>query len=196
MIERFGGWFPFALLAILAAVTFWIDRLVQPAAGPRPQARNQDPDYIVDGLSAVRLDSQGKVRHTLLADRMTHVPEDDTTILLEPKFVTYAEGQGPVTVTSRRARMSGNGENVFFEQQVRVVRAPYANQYELVLETNYLHVVPEQNIARTDRPVTIRSPDAVVTASGLELNSETRVLKLQGRVKGTFEKAGAPQNAR
>jgi lipopolysaccharide export system protein LptC len=196
MIERFGGWFPFALLAILAAVTFWIDRLVQPATGPRPEARNQDPDYIVDGLSAVRMDSEGKVRHTLLADRMTHFPENDTTILLEPKFVTYAEGQGPVTVTSRRARMSGNGENVFFEQQVRVVRAPHANQHELVLETNYLHVVPEENIARTDRPVTIRSPDAVVTASGLELNSETRVLKLHGRVKGTFEKTGPPQNAR
>ena len=196
MIERFGGWFPYALLAVLAAVTFWIDRLVQPAAGPRPEVSTDDPDYIVHGLSAVRMDSEGKVRHTLLADKMTHFPEDDTTILLEPKFVTYAEGQGPVTVTSRRARMSGNGENVFFEQHVRVIRAPHANQQELVLETNYLHVVPDENIAKTDRPVTIRIPDAVVTASGLELNSETRVLKLQGRVRGTFEKPGAPPNAR
>ena len=197
MSDRFGGWFPFVLLALLAALTFWLDRVVQPPVGPRTDAITHDPDYIVDGLSAVRMDPHGRVKHTLRAQKMTHFPHDDITILLEPKFVTYTEGRVPVTVTSRRARVSGNGDNVFFEERVRVVRAPDANQSELVLETNYLHVIPDANIAKTDRPVTIRNAGAVVTASGLELNSETRVLNLQGRVKGIFERASAaPRNVR
>ena len=190
MTERFGGWFPLFLLAVLAALTFWLDRIVQPPPGTRPAAASGEPDYIVDGLSAARMDQDGRVKHTLRAQKMTHYPEEDMTVLAEPKFVTYAEGRSPVTVTSRQARMSGNGENVFFEDQVRVVRAPFGARSELVLETSYLHVIPDANVAKTDRPVTIRAAGAVVTASGLELNSETRVLRLQGRVKGIFEGPG------
>jgi lipopolysaccharide export system protein LptC len=191
MIDRFGGWYPFVLMAFLAALTFWLDRIIQPPGTPGSSTVKHDPDYIVDGLSAVRMDAQGRVKHTLNAQKMTHFPDDDVTMLVQPKFVTYAEGRAPVTVTSREAHMSGNGENVYFEQDVRVVRAPVGDQTELVLETEYLHVIPDDNIAQTDRAVTIRNATAVVNASGLELNSETRVLKLQGRVKGIYTQPGS-----
>lgn len=187
--DRFSGWFPFTLLVALASVTFWLDHIVQPPAGMRTSASNE-PDYIVDGLSAVRMDGEGRVKHTLRAHKMTHYPEDDLTLLVEPNLVTYGEGRAPVTVTARQARVSGNGENVYFEDGVRVVRAPQGNLSELVVETSYLHVIPDANIAKTDRPVTIREATAVVVATGLELNSETRVLKLQGRVKGTYDARG------
>ena len=184
--ERFGGWFPLVLLGVLAALTFWLDHVVQPPA-PRPQAPKDEPDYIVDGLSAMRMDRSGRVKHTLQAQRMTHYPEEDLTVLVSPRFVAYGEGHVPVTITSKHARMSGNGENVYFEDDVRVVRAPEGKLSELTLETSYLHVIPDENIAKTDKPVTIRDATAVVVASGLELHSETRVLELHGRVKGTFE---------
>ena len=189
MIARLSDWFPLLLLAVLACVTLWLDHIVQPPAGPRTTSSGE-PDYIVDGLSAMRMDHDGRVKHTLHAQKMTHYPEDDLTLLVEPKLVTYTEGSSPVTVTARVARVSGNGENVYFEDGVRVVRAPHRNRTELVVETNYLHVIPDANIAQTDKPVTIRDATGVVVASGLELNSETRVLKLQGRVKGTYDARG------
>jgi lipopolysaccharide export system protein LptC len=195
MSDRFGSLFPLVLLAFLAALTFWLDRVVQPPARPGSSTVRHDPDYIVDGLSAVRMDQEGRIKHTLNAQKMTHFPDDDVTHLVQPKFVTYGEGRAPVTVTSREAHMSGNGENVYFERDVRVVRAPTGGQSELVLETEYLHVIPDDNIAKTDRAVTISNAAAVVNASGLELNSETRVLKLQGRVKGVYNQPGA-RNAR
>jgi lipopolysaccharide export system protein LptC len=197
MIDRFGGLFPLVLLAFLAALTFWLDRVIRPPETPGSSTVRHDPDYIVNGLSAVRMDEQGRVKHTLRAQKMTHFPDDDVTVLVQPHFVTYAQGGAPVTVTSRDAHLSGNGDHVYFENDVRVVRAPIGNQSELVLETNYLHVIPDDNIAKTDRPVTIRNATAVVNASGLELNSETRVLKLQGRVKGTYQPSGlSSRNAR
>lgn len=197
MSDRLGGWFPFLLLGFLAGLTFWLDRVVQPPANAQTSEVRHEPDYIVDGLSASRMDPEGRLKHTLRATRMTHYSDDDITHLIEPKFVTYSEGGAPVTVTSRKARMSGNGENVYFENQVRVVRAAVANQGELMLETNYLHVIPDENTARTDRPVTIRHPAGVISASGLELNSETRVLRLEGRVRSTYHpEASSSRNAR
>ena len=195
MTDRFGAWFPLVLLALLAALTFWLDRVTQPRDHAQTGRVKHDPDYIVDGLSARRMDHLGRLKHTLLARKMTHYPDDDVTLLLEPKFVTYADNRAPVTVTSRQARVSGNGEHVYFEDTVRVVRASHGNESELVVETNYLHVIPDENLARTDRPVTIRNAAIVIAASGLELNSETRVLQLQGRVRGTFERS-APAHAR
>jgi lipopolysaccharide export system protein LptC len=186
MIDRSGSWFVFAVLIVLAGVTFWLDRVVQPlASGPR-DVGSLEPDYIVDGLAAAKMDAQGRVTQTLRAQKMTHYPQEDVTLLVEPKFTAYAEGQSPITITSRQARMSGNGENVYFERDVRVVRAPMADSGELVLETSFLHVIPDAKIAKTDRAVTIRDGTGVVNAKGLELNSETRVLQLQGRVRGTF----------
>ena len=188
MIDRIGGYFPFALLACLAAFSFWLERVLRPPTAPGATVVRHDPDYIVDGLSAVRMDEQGRVKHTLRAKKMTHFPDDDVTVLVQPRFVTYAEGSAPVTVTSLDAHVSGNGENVYFENEVRVVRAAAGNQSELTLETTYLHVIPDDNIAKTDRPVTIRNAAGVVNASGLELNSETRLLNLKGRVKAVYRR--------
>jgi lipopolysaccharide export system protein LptC len=197
MGNRSESWFPLVLLGFVAALTFWLDRVAQPPTPGVAGIVRHDPDYIVNGLSALRMDKEGRVKDTLHAQKMTHFPDDDVTVLDAPKLMTYAQDRAPVTVTSQQAHMSGNGENVYFEKDVRVVRAATGKDGELVLETEYLHVIPDANVAQTDKPVTVRNAGAVVTASGLELNSETRVLKLQGRVKGVFEPPGkSAPNAR
>ncbi|MES2563227.1 MAG: LPS export ABC transporter periplasmic protein LptC [Pseudomonadota bacterium] len=196
MNERYTGWLALVLLGLLAALTFWLERVAQPPTAAQSRTLRHDPDYIVDGLFATRMDQEGRVKHTLHAAKMTHFPDDDVTLLAEPRLVTYGEDRAPVTVTAREARMSGDGENVYFERDVRVVRARHGNQGELVLDTQYLHVMPEDNIAKTDRPVIIHNASTVINASGLELNSETRILELQGRVSGKFVPShDAQQNA-
>ncbi len=188
MNERLTAWFPLLLLAILAALTFWLDRAVQPPAGTRDGATRHDPDYIVDKVSAMRTTADGGIKHTLFAEKMVHYPDDDSTYLQSPKFMSYASGKAPITITSREALMSKNGENVYFQDEVRVTRAAYDDKSELAMQTSYLHVIPDDNIARTDRPVVITDANIVVNAIGLELNGETRILQLKSRVKGIYAK--------
>lgn len=185
-----GAWFPLVLLALLAALSFWLDRIVQPQQVSSDRGVRHNADYIVEGLAGVSMDARGAVKHTLNAQKMTHYPDDDTTHLVAPTFVTYSEGHAPVTVTSREATISPNGEDIYFVDDVRVVRTGGSTQGDLIVETDYLHVIPDDNVAKTNRPVTIRNASAVVTASGLELNSETRVLELQGRVRGVYTERG------
>src|SRR3954462_1029543 len=99
MMERIGGYFPLVLLAFLAALSFWLDRVMQPPGTAGAAKLRHDPDYIVDGLSAARMDEQGRVKHTLRAQKMTHFPDDDLTVLVQPRLTTYSEGTAPVTVT-------------------------------------------------------------------------------------------------
>lgn len=192
MSERLTAWFPLLLLAALAGLTFWLDSFVRPPAdGPGAAARH-DPDYIVDGLTAVRMDAQGAIKYSLAAERMVHYPDDDTTHLGGPRFVSYATAQAPVTITAREGLVSSEGENIYFHDDVVVTRAAYSNRSTLTMRTSYLHVVPDDNIAKTDRPVTITDADTTVHAVGLELNTETQVLRLLSRVKGTFHDPKKP----
>lgn len=190
--ERVSAWFPLLLLAALAALTFWLDQAVQLPAANGSLAKRHDPDYFVDGLSALKMNPDGKVSYTLSAEKMVHFPDDDTTRLTKPRWVSLGSGKPPVTITAEQALVSSNGEHVYFEDNVRVVREPGGKQSRLVLETIFLHVIPDQDIARTDRPVKITDANTVVNAVGLELNSETRVLKLLSNVKGVYYESGVP----
>lgn len=186
MNDRLTAWFPLLLLAALAALTFWLDTFVRPPPAAGDSAARHDPDYIVDGLSALRMDERGGVKYSLFAERMVHYPDDDTTHLSRPRFVSYATAQSPVSITSREGLVSSEGENIYFHDDVVVTRAPYAKRSELVVRTEYLHVMPDSHIAKTDRPVTITDANTTVHAVGLELNTETQVLRLLSRVRGTY----------
>lgn len=186
MSDRYTAWFPLLLLAALAAMTIWLDRFVQPPARAREAVARTEPDYIVDALTATRLAADGSIKHTLKAARMVHTPHDDTTRLESPIFVSHAASRAPVTVTANSGMVSSEGETIHFHGNVHVQRAPYGNRSALAVRTEYLLVIPDENIARTDRAVTITDAHTTVTAVGLELDSEKRTLKLLSTVKGTY----------
>lgn len=196
MLERLASAFPFLLLATLAALTFWLNLVVQPLAPAADPAKRHDPDYIVDQLSAAHTDTDGRTAYTLAAKRMMHYPDDDTTLLTEPHFVSYRSVQAPVTITAREALVSHDGKDVYFHNDVEVVRAAYADRSRMTLRTAYLHVIPDSHIAKTDRPVTITDAATVVDAVGLEMNNETRILKLLSNVRGTYDPNKAPDRRR
>ena len=188
MTSRLTAWFPVALLAILAAVTVWLDREVQPPEAVADSKTHHDPDYIVENFSATRVGPDGRPQHTLHAKRMAHYPDDDTTHLDAPRLVSFRGKAEAVTVTAKTALLSSNGENAYLNDDVRLVRAARDKNSELVVETTWLHVMPEAHIAQTDREVIISDANMLITAVGLELNSETRVLKLLSNVRGRYEK--------
>lgn len=192
MTERLTTWFPLLLLAGLAGLTLWLDRFVQTPGTGSGAAVRHDPDYIVDGLSALRMAPDGTVKHTLFAQRMVHYPDDDSTHLKSPRFVSYGTAQAPVTITATEALISSEGENIYFRNDVLVRRAPHADKSELLMRTSYLHVIPDDNIAKTDRAVTLTDAHTTLQAVGLELNSETQVLRLLSRVKGTYHDPNKP----
>lgn len=177
---------PLALVGALVALTFWLDLIAQPPVRGPAGSRN-DPDYIVENLSAVSMGASGTAKHVLSAAKMAHYAIENTTLLTRPKFVSYGSERSPVTITAAEATVSANGEHVYFQDDVRVTRAAHGANSELNVRTAFLHVIPDYNIAKTDRTVTITNDAVSVTAVGLELNNETRVIKLLSNVRGTYD---------
>jgi len=187
MIQRFGAWFPVLLLALVAGVTVWLDQQVQPPERARDGKLRHDPDYVVDNFSATRIGPGGTARYTLSARRMVHYPDDDTTVLDAPKLVNFGLSNETVTVTSKSALLSSNGNDAYLLDDVRLVRSAYADKSELTLETSWLHVIPDDDLAQTDKPVKLFDANTLITSVGLEFNNQTRILKLLSNVRGTYQ---------
>lgn len=185
MAQRSFGLIPIVLLALLAALTYWLDKAAQPSSGSIEKRMTHSPDFTAEKLLATRMDITGRVRDTLHAAKMVHFPDDDSTELERPRFVSLARG-APLTITAKQARVTSNGGNIYFRDEVRATHASQGGGGALVVITDYLHVLPDDRIAKTDRRVTISDDRMRIEAAGMELNSETRVVKLAGGVRGVY----------
>ncbi len=188
-LDRVIAWMPILLLAGLAALTWWLDAQVQDGGGPRDGNARHDPDLFVQGVRGVELDAEGRAVQTLAASRARHYPDDGTVEFDDPRFRLTQPGRPVFEVQADRARVSGDREHAYFEGDVKAARAgePGAEGAgPVTLSTEFLHVVPKENRASTDRPVTITEPRGIIHATGLVLDNEARTAKLRSDVRGTF----------
>ena len=51
------------------------------------------------------------------------------------------------------------------------------------MRTEFLHLIPDAEIAKTDQPVTLVKMNMIVNAVGMELNDRTEQIDLKSRVK-------------
>lgn len=189
MNGRLTLWLPVGMLLLLAALTFWLERMVQPPPQKRDGSTRHDPDYSVENFSAIRMGEDGTPRHSLAATVMVHYPDDDSTHLARPHFTRYEKSIPSMHILAQQGLISSDGENAYFMDGVQVIREAKGSLSQLTLNTSYLHIIPDQDFAKTDRPVVVQDAYGVVTAVGMELNNRTGVVKLLSNVKGQYEKA-------
>ena len=89
-----------------------------------------------------RFDIEGKLQHTIVADKLLHYPDDDTTIVTAP-HITYHR-QPPSEVSARMAYIGRDGKAVDLVDNVRVIRhGALGDTQPTVLETRTLKVFPD-----------------------------------------------------
>jgi lipopolysaccharide export system protein LptC len=186
MSDRLVAWSPLILIALLAALTFWLDRKVQEPAKDPDRGQRLDPDFTVEGMSAVRMNPDGTRRYALTAKKLAHYPVGDNTQVDAPILVYFDNQRAPVTVRADSAELIKGGEEVIFQGNVQIIRDAFDDQRELGIFTTDLRVIPEREFASTDKPVRLVEGDSTASAVGLEFDNKTRQLKLLSQAKATY----------
>lgn len=182
-VSRWRHWLPlFPLLALLAFV-YWLDKQVQVEAVMAVNKQRHDPDGIMDNFHATKMDMQGVPRFILIAQQLRHYPDHDTTELELPRMTMLTAQSPPVHMNGMRGSISSQGDEVIFRENVSVVREAAGDQSAMTLRTEYLRVLPNQDWANTDKPVTIVDANNTVRAIGMEMDNKTRILKLLSQVR-------------
>lgn len=181
--------FPLVLLAILAMLTFWIDYSVQPPEPKIDGSSRHDPDYILNNFMTTRTDRNGDLRYRLYAVEMRHFPDDETTELEKPDFTRYNVDKPYTQIKSLRGFVSEDGKKIDFVDEVKVIRQAYNDRGQMVVLTDRLEVLPDDEIASTDRPVIItQEPKTVIHATGMIYDKKQQTVQLLKRVKAHYEK--------
>lgn len=184
--SRVRYWLPLLPLIALLGATYWLNQQVLPEPAKPDSSKRHDPDAIVENFSATKMNLQGIPSFVMAAAKMLHYPDDDSTTLEEPRISMLSPVHPTIHVAARHGDLSSNGEEIFLRDNVELTRDASPPQSELKLRTEYLHVLPDRNLADTDRPVTIADVHSIVHAIGLELNSQTRILKLLSQVRSVY----------
>ncbi len=187
MTRNLSAWATLIFLILFAALTLWLDRVVQPGEPKLDGSTRHEPDYIVENFSSATLDLNGQPHYTLAAVKMTHYPDDKTTQLQRPHFMRFAPNAAPTHIYAQRGVVTEDGKEAYLYDQVRVVREAFGEASELSLDTSFLHVIPDKDLALTDKPVVISDANTHSTAVGLKLDSKNHLLKLLSRVKARYE---------
>ena len=185
--DRVSTLFPLLLILALAAASLWLERAVQAPERDKSGKMRHDPDFIAEDFGITKIDATGKPEYILSAERMQHYPDDESTSVTAPQLVQRREDANPDVIRAERGMITQNGEEASFYGSVVVVREAGRGQSELRVQTEYLQVIPDRDLARTDQPVFITEGRSKLSGVGMEFNNKTRQFALQSQVRGTFD---------
>ena len=175
--------FPIMLAALLAGLSFWLEHYVT-SQGPRPDGRQRhDPDTFAENAVQERFDLSGKRLYVLVADKLTHFPDDDTTHVVGAHLEHYGKPQ-TLYLRSNTALVQGRGTQVFLSGDVQGRRAALGDLPESTFSTSELTIVPDDEHAFTDKPVHMTRGRSVLDGVGLDLD-QINGIAVVGKVHAT-----------
>jgi lipopolysaccharide export system protein LptC len=192
MRDRITGIIAIALLAGLAAVTYWYSQIGRYSMPPTPVSR-EGPDFVVHGVTLTEFDAAGHATNRLYAESMRHYAVDDHAEVQRPRYVSLREDQPQLEAHAQSARIEGSGERVVLSGGVVITRAPGGDgSPPLRLTTERLTAIPDLEQYTTDAAVELDRGSSVVRAIGMDYDNVQRVVRLKSRVRGTIEPRATP----
>nr|WP_315397785.1 LPS export ABC transporter periplasmic protein LptC [uncultured Duganella sp.] len=171
------------LIGVFVAVgSFWLVQLVN-QSGQDQQADQflNEPDYIIDRFSLVRMTKEGKPAYIISGDKLTHRPIDDSSDIDKPFLNSLAGNQPPMTIHADTARVDQNNTRITLNGNVDVVRPATPKAEALRLQTSTMTVYPDEERMETAAPVQMKLGASTSSGTGLKTNNATRQLQLGGR---------------
>ena len=172
--------------AFLAFGTFWMAQLMESDTGLSTDALKNEPDYIVEHFSVVRMSPAGQPRYIVSGDKLTHRPVDDTAEIEKPLVQSIGEGVAPTTISAKRARVDHGNTQVHLMGDVNVDRKATATTRPMIMRTQALTVYPEDDQMKTDQPFEIVSDGATMNGTGLFVDNTTRKVNVNTRVRVVY----------
>ena len=171
----------------LALGSFWLLQIIQKTATDDPQAsRSNEPDYYVEKFNFVRMSKTGEARYTVTGARMIHRPVDDTYEITLPVIHSLSQERPPLTVRSERALAVPDNSKIHMIDKVEADRPASATSDHFHLKSDYVLVLPDDDVLQTDRAVDMTLGSAHMTGVGMYVNNATHEFRMAQRVHGTY----------
>ena len=178
------------LAASLALGSLWLVEVMRrQTEDAMPAAARTDPDFYVEKFNFVRMDKNGAARYNVTGSEMHHYPGDDSYLIQNPVMHSYGVDRPPMVSSSKRATIQNNNTEVHMYDDVHIDRPASATAQHFQLKTSYLLLLPDEDIMKTPKPVTLQLGGSTLNGVGMVANNATGEFKLSGDVKGMYQPA-------
>jgi lipopolysaccharide export system protein LptC len=176
-----------APLIALALGSFWLFEVMRRGADDtNPSPERTEPDFYVEKFSYVKMQGDGSTQYHFSGTRMTHNPQDGSYDIQQP-VITKLDTESPMTLRAARAHVTSDNSQVHLHDNVRMYRPASQNNEPLQVTSEYLLLLPDDDVAKTDKPVAIKVGESQLNGTGMVANNATRELQLASSVHGTYQ---------
>jgi lipopolysaccharide export system protein LptC len=172
---------------LLSAASFWLWRALTEDETTTGTAGPHEPDYYLVDMVRHSMNEQGELESVLIADRVYHYPDDDSTELARPRMEIYNDTASPWQVVAERGTIKSGTELVLLHGKVEIWRLDDAGEREFEILTSELRVFPKVQYAETDKAATIKGSGSVTRTRGFRANFSHNRLELLERVRSRIE---------
>jgi lipopolysaccharide export system protein LptC len=180
--DRLTALFPLVAIAFFAALTYWLDARVADSAAARRKAELSAPDHFMEQFRIERTAKNGRIEQTIVGERATHFPSNNTTVIDAPKYESHVEGKAPLLVNAKQGVIFNDPKKKGIEQadfsgKVVAVQGAFNERDPIRYESETLTVFPDSQRAVTNATTRTISGDRVVTTQGIEIDAENQTGK-------------------
>lgn len=173
---------PSVWLVVLLLLTLWLDKNLQRPNLQQSSNEQQEVDYIIENLNGIQVNHELKANHFFSADKLIHFPAGNVSQLEHVSLISVEPGKPLLRVTSDQAELTEGSNDVFLSENVIIIRGEDQDKDKITMLTDFLHLIPDADIAKTDQPVTVIRMNSIANAVGLFVNNQTGEILLQSRV--------------
>lgn len=201
-IDRFRIWLAVILLGITTMGTIWIMEVIRRHADDeqnRSSARSA-PDYYVEKFNFIRLSNNGKANYHITGDSLVHLPRTDNIEIKHPEINSFDQDRPPLHLRADLAVVAQKStlvtpkrdhDEVHLYDNVSMERPEGLSSQFVHVKSDYLLLLPDEDIVKTDKPISITTGKATSTATGMLANNSTQHLSLLSKVRIQLNKREA-----
>ena len=181
------GLFPIGVMAALAGLTLWLSQTTQLPEPDRSGKFRHDPDYRIENFTLTKFSARGEPQHILVADKMLHYPDDDSTDVTRPRLTTFQPGKPNIRSSADRGQINSDGSQIQLLGNVHLLREGVNGDPPLEAFAPDLLVLPDDETVRTDSPVRFVKGASILTGTGFDMDNAAMQANLHSQVSGHFE---------
>jgi lipopolysaccharide export system protein LptC len=165
----FGTFARYALMSLLALVTWWLAERYGPVAEKGLKLEPGKVDYYAKDFRRTVIDDAGKPKELLQAAEMTHYEGENRTELNKAIMTLFVEDGPPWVIHADTATLPGEGDVIYLNGNVLVLRDANRDGRTMRIETSNVRARPDYNYAETDEDIRVISPPDFMSGTGAKL---------------------------
>jgi len=171
-------------VALLSAVVWF---LLDTATDDEPldissllQMSEQGYDYFMANIDSIHYTSDGEVDYRFKANRITHFPNPEYSLVESPRFLVFREDESNWEINSTKGRVEidpeTNQERLLLNENV-IINGISNDGRQVKIFTDSLVIYPAEKNMRSDSDVTIESDGFVSSSRGFTAELNTNIVR-------------------